>query len=161
MIKHSGSRRYYRSLTEVASQLVNPLKCSMLFGSNCSNTVKQKVLDILHVPNTTVEEKYNGLPTPNGRMSKEKFKSTKQRLVKRCSNWADRNMSMAAKEVLIKSVAQAIPTYSMGVFKLPANTCEELTQIIRKFWWGEEGGKRKVHWVAWVKHLGPYLCFGN
>jgi hypothetical protein len=68
------------------------------------------------------------------RMCKEKFKSTKQRLIKRCSNWADRNMSMTAKEVLIKSVAHAIPTYTMGVFKLPASTCEDLTQIIRKFW---------------------------
>jgi hypothetical protein len=69
-------------------------------------------------------------------MNGEKFKSTKQKLVNMCSNWADKNMSMAAKEVLIKSVAQAIPTYTMGVFKLPANTCEEFTKLIRKFWWG-------------------------
>jgi hypothetical protein len=48
-------------------------------------------------------------------------------------------MSMAAKEVLIKSVAQTIPT----------STCEDLTQIIRKFWRGEEGGRRKVHWITW------------
>jgi hypothetical protein len=109
-------------------QLINLLK----FGSKCSDTMKTKVLG--KVPNTTVEEKYLGLPTPDGRMCKEKFKSTKQRLIKRCSNWADRNMSMTAKEVLIKSVAHAIPTYMMGVFKLPASTCEDLTQIIRKFW---------------------------
>jgi hypothetical protein len=31
-----------------------------------------------------------------------------------------------AKEVLIKSVTQAIPTYVMGVFKLPGNLGEEL-----------------------------------
>jgi hypothetical protein len=122
--------------------------------------VKTKVLEILQVPNTTVEEKYLGLPTPEGRMGNENFKSTKQRLVKRCSNWADRNMSMAAKEVLIKSVVQAIPTYTMGVFKLPASTCEELTQIIRKFWWGEEERKRKVHWIVWDRLLAP-KCKGG
>jgi hypothetical protein len=57
-------------------------------------------------------------------------------------------MSMGAKEVLIKLVVQAIPTYVMGVFKLPVSICEELTQLIRYFWWGEDGGQRKVHWVA-------------
>jgi hypothetical protein len=134
-------------------QLVNPSKCSMMFGSKCSDTMKTKVLEILQVPNTSVKEKYLGLPTQEGRICKEKFKSTKQRLVKRCSNWDDQNMPMAAKEILIKSVAQAIPTYMMGVFKLRASTCEDLTQIIRKFWWGEEGGKRKVHWIAWDQLL--------
>jgi hypothetical protein len=57
-------------------------------------------MEILQVPNTTVEEKYLGLPTPEGRMDNENFKSTKQRLVKRCSNWADRNMSMQQKRYL-------------------------------------------------------------
>jgi hypothetical protein len=62
--------------------------------------------------------------------------------------------------VLIKSVAQAIPTYVMGVFKLPATTCNELTQLIRRFWWGEEDGQRKVHWVAWEKMLLPKIKGG-
>lgn len=48
-------------------------------------------------------------------------------------------------EVLIKSVAQAIPTYVMGIFKLPASLCDELTQMICYFWWDEEDGQRKVH----------------
>jgi hypothetical protein len=60
-------------------------------------------------------------------MGKERFKSTKERLVKRFSNWAEKHMSTGAKEVLIKSVVQAIPTYVMGVFKLHAGTCEEMT----------------------------------
>jgi hypothetical protein len=43
----------------------------------------------------------------------------------------------------------------MGVFKLPDGMCEDLTQLIRKFWWGEEGGQRKVRWIAWEKLLLP------
>jgi hypothetical protein len=37
-----------------------------------------------------------------------------------------------AKEVLIKSVAQTIPTYSMGVFKLPVTLCDDLTRMLHK-----------------------------
>jgi hypothetical protein len=112
---------------------------------NCPDLVKERVLQILQVPNTAAGEKYLGLPTLEGRMNDGKFKSMKQKLVNRCSNWAKKNMSMAAKKVLIKSVAQAIPTYTMGIFKHPASTCEDFTKLIRKFWWREEDGKRKVH----------------
>jgi hypothetical protein len=42
-------------------------------------------------------------------------------------------MSYVAKEVLIKSVAQAIPTYSMGVFKLPVMFCDDLTRMVQNF----------------------------
>jgi hypothetical protein len=85
------------------------------------------------------------LPTPKGRMGKDRFKSTKERLPSKFTNWAERYMSAGAKEVLIKSVAQAIPTYVMGVFKLLASLCEEMTKLIRCFWWGDDDGHRKVH----------------
>jgi hypothetical protein len=39
----------------------------------------------VQVRNTAAGENYLGLPTPEGKMGKEKFKSTKERLVKRCS----------------------------------------------------------------------------
>jgi hypothetical protein len=41
-------------------------------------------------------------------------------------------MSMGAKEVLIKSVAQVISTYVIRVFKVPSMLCEKLTQM-RKY----------------------------
>jgi hypothetical protein len=104
--------------------------------------------------------KYLGLPTPDGRMSKKKFETTKERLSKCVTNWVERYMSMGAKEVLIKSVAQAISTYVIGVFKLPANLCDDLRRMIQYFWWGEDGEQRKIHWLAWEKLLMP-KCYGG
>jgi hypothetical protein len=46
--------------------------------------------------------------------------------MKRFDNWIERNMSSGAKEVMIKSIAQAIPTYTMSVLKSPAGLCDEL-----------------------------------
>ena len=45
-------------------------------------------------------------------------------------------LSRAGKEVLIKAVAQSIPTYTMGVFLLPAKLCDELDSLCARFWWG-------------------------
>ena len=66
------------------------------------------------------------------------------------SAWSEEHLSSAGKEVQIKSVAQAIPTYLMSVFQLPAGLCEELERGIRNFWWGAEKGQR-THWIAWDK----------
>lgn len=40
-------------------------------------------------------------------------------------------LSVAGKEVLIKSVAQALPTYPIGCFKLPRDLCEQIDKMIR------------------------------
>jgi hypothetical protein len=63
--------------------------------------------------------------------------------------WGDSLLAQSAREILIKAIAQAIPAYVMGVFKLPFSICDELTQLIRYYWWGVEHGKRKTHWVNW------------
>lgn len=42
-------------------------------------------------------------------------------------------MSQAAKEVNIKAVVQALPTYVMGVFKLNIGFCEKYEKTIRDF----------------------------
>jgi hypothetical protein len=69
--------------------------------------------------------------------------------------WDDSHKSQAAKEVLIKAIAQSIPVYVMSVFKLPLGLCDELTKMIRRYWWGAQRGKRKTHWVAWDIMLRP------
>ena len=69
-------------------------------------------------------------------------------------------MSIAAKVVIIKAVAQALPTYVMSIFKLPLGLCDDLTSIIREFWWGVENGKRKTAWIAWDEMLMKKCCGG-
>ena len=60
-------------------------------------------------------------------------------------------LSKAGKEVLIQAVAQSIPTYTMNVFQLPMKLCDELNAMCAKFWWGQVGNARKIHWKSWEK----------
>jgi hypothetical protein len=129
-----------RCYEQCMRQLINLGKCSLMFGVDFTQQAKDRVAEILQVSNVAVEEKYLGLPTLQGHMDKNKFKSTKERLSKRFLSWVEWYMSLGAKEVLIKSIAQAIATYVMGIFKLPSMLCEEMEQMIRYFWWGEEKG---------------------
>ena len=48
-------------------------------------------------------------------------------------------LSRAGKEILIKAVAQSIPTYTMSVFQFPMKLCDELDNLCAKFWWVQVG----------------------
>jgi hypothetical protein len=93
-------------------QLINPGKCSIMFGESCSSASRLEVKNALQVTQETFETKYLGLPTPEGRMSKGKFQSLQAKLAKCLVEWDDNHKSQAAKEVLTKSIAQAIPVYA-------------------------------------------------
>lgn len=112
-------------------QLINPSKCSIMFGESCPVLERDKIKHVLEVAQENFEAKYLGLPTPDRRMHKGKFKSLQANLAKRILEWDDNHQSQAAKETLIKAVAQALPVYGMGVFKLPFGLCDELEKMIR------------------------------
>jgi hypothetical protein len=59
-------------------QLINPSKCSILFGAATDQEARDTVMSTLQVSNIATEDKYLGLPMPHGRMTKEKYKSTKE-----------------------------------------------------------------------------------
>lgn len=59
------------------------------------------------------------------------------------------------KEVLLKSVAMAMPVFAMSCFKLPIQLCKDLTSAMMACWWNAEEHKNKIHWVGWEKLTLP------
>ena len=75
------------------------------------------------------------------------FGHVREILWKTLHGWNSKILSTAGKEVLIKAVAQALPTYTMEVFQVPQSLCHELSAMIARYWWGKEG-KRGIHWMS-------------
>ena len=69
--------------------------------------------------------------------------------------WKEKNISKAGREVLIKTVAQAIPTYSMSMFKIPKRICDDINSVLAKYWWGQTWDEKKVHLIKWGKLCTP------
>ena len=55
--------------------------------------------------------------------------------------------SRAGKEILIKSIAQAIPSYAMSCFDLTKTLCDEMSAMICRFWWAQQEKENKMHWI--------------
>jgi hypothetical protein len=53
-----------------------------------------------------------------GKSKKQTFAYLKERVWKRIQEWKEKLLSKAVKDVLIKAIAQAIPTYAMSCFDL-------------------------------------------
>jgi hypothetical protein len=99
--------------------------------------------------------KYLGLPTYIGRERSRAFVYLKEKILRRIRGWKEKFLSKAGKEILIKAVAQAIPTYAMACFDLTKSLCDEITQAICQFWWSQQEDEHRAHWISWEKMMRP------
>jgi hypothetical protein len=58
---------------------------------------------------------------------------------------------MAGKDVLIKVVAQVVPTYAMSCFDLTKTLYDDIGMMIACFWWSQQDKENKLHWISWEK----------
>ena len=145
---------------QASGQRVNLEKSSVFFSKGCPEGVRNAMKQCLDIPNETLSEKYLGMPSDVGRSINGAFKYLKDRVWKQVQGWLENFLSFGGKEILIKSVAQAIPTYSMSCLKLPRGLCQHINGLLRNFWWGCRDGKRKTCWVSLEEMTKPkYAVF--
>ena len=65
--------------------------------------------------------------------------------------WKEKFLSQAGKEVMLKLVILALPTYAMSCCKLPKTLCMDICREMAKFWWGDSEEAKKIHWIEWEK----------
>ncbi|XP_040998224.1 uncharacterized protein LOC121244278 [Juglans microcarpa x Juglans regia] len=141
-------------------QVLNKEKSSLFFSSNTEETEKKMILFEAGGVVCGSYEKYLGLPAMVGRSKYKTFRGVKEKVWKKIKSWKNSFLSLAGKEVLIKAVLQAIPSYTMGVFKLPISLCKELNSLYSKFWWGHKENSKKIHWWSWER-LGVQKARGG
>ena len=81
-------------------------------------------------------EKYLGLPMVGEKSKLNTFKELGEKIIRRVLGWKEKYISKVGREILIKTVAQAISTYSMGILKIPKALCDTINSTLAKHWWG-------------------------
>lgn len=75
-----------------------------------------------------------GFPSIVGKNKKFIFNIIKDKVWEKINSWSGKAMFMVGREVLIKSVAQAILTNCVSIFQIPPSIGEELQKLMNYYW---------------------------
>ena len=139
-----------------SGQWLNASKTAIYFSRNTHPESKERVLEVAGIPSTQQYDTYLGLTALVGKSRTKEFKGIIDRVWKRLQDWKLKFLSQAGREILLKVVIQAIPTYSMSVFMFPKALCSKIYSLMQKFWWGDS----RINWTSWRK-LGESKARGG
>lgn len=144
-----------------SGQKIKTSKSSVFFSTNMGDSSKSPICDVLGMQEADDRSTYLGLPNFLGRNKSSVPGFLKDKVMKIVENWDGKFISKSGKEILIKSVAQTIPSYAMSVFLLPLEITKDIERTISKYWWGSKpDGTRVIHWMCW-EHLCKHKSTGG
>jgi hypothetical protein len=143
-----------------SGQEINLSKSEVFFSRNLSKAAQEDLSGIMGVKHVMGTGRYLGLPSMVGRSKKATFGFIKDRIWKRINSWRGRALSKAGKDVMIKSVLQAIPSYFMSVYLIPDSIISDIERMINVFWWGDGSNNKGIRWLAWDKLAKPKAIGG-
>ncbi|KAL5545508.1 hypothetical protein UlMin_005195 [Ulmus minor] len=131
--------------SKASGQLVNFEKSTLSFSPNTSVYVREEICSLFGISQVVGHDMYLGLPTLSMRNKRIQFRYIRDRVVKKLQGWKEKCFSQGGKEVLLKAVVQAIPTYAMSCFMIFDSILKEIEAACARFWWGSTPDHKRVH----------------
>jgi hypothetical protein len=136
---------------ECSWQMINRDNFVIMFSPNTRENDCVQVMQALNFQKQTMNDSYMGMPVHVGRRRSKVFAYLKERIWLRIQGWKEKMLSWAGKEILIKAVAQAIPTFVMGCFDITKEMCDQISTMIGWYWSSNQNKDNKIHWIGWEK----------
>ncbi|CAL1413727.1 unnamed protein product [Linum trigynum] len=130
----------------ITGQEVNISKSSVFFSANVPDVEKADIIAHIGFASSNCHSKYLGVPTEWGNSKKETFNFLIQRMEKMGEAWNSLLLSHGGKEVLLKAVIQAIPSFIMYLFYLPVSVTKKMDSLLSNFFWSGSMKKSSLHW---------------
>lgn len=138
------------NLYEKASgQLINFDKSAITFSNKTPRDHIEFIKGCLNIFVCQGHDLYLGLPTFSILSKRIQFGYIRDRVAKRLDCWKNKFFSEAGREILIKAIIQAIPTFAMSYFRIPTSILKDIEKLCANFWWGNSATNKRVHWKSW------------
>lgn len=110
-------------------QQINKNKITLFFSISVSSATKETIKVLLGILEIKEYERYLDLPTVVGRNKKASLIFIKERVWGKIQGWKEKLLSQVGKEILLKAVVQAIPTFAISCFLLPVSHWKKLLTL--------------------------------
>lgn len=144
-----------KSYEKASGQCVNVKKSTVFFSKNVPVDSRQYLCNVVSMNESESMGVYLGLLSTFHRGKTRDFQFLLDKVWSLLQGWKSHLFSPSGKEVLIKSIIQAIPTYAMGCFRIPKGILYKIPALCARFWWASQGDKRKMHWRRWEELCKP------
>ncbi|CAM8960074.1 unnamed protein product [Rhodiola kirilowii] len=142
----SWIRNILKRYEAVSGQKVNLSKSEVVCSKAVPEAFRQELVERMGVKIVPSHSNYLGLPNCFSHRKAVLFRKIEEKVTRKIGDWKHKLLSSAGREVLIKSVLQAIPNYAMACFKIPVTLCRKLVGDCLKFWWNNSKN-RGIHWI--------------
>lgn len=132
--------------TNASGQKINLNKSGEICDAKVDQALRKNIFNVTHIPIWDSPEKYLGIPAEWGGSKIRGLKWLKDRVLAKLQGWKGNMLTQAGKEVLIKSIVQALATYIMSILYLLKTFYASLIARVAKFWWSTSGKQRGIHW---------------
>ncbi|KAI3509571.1 hypothetical protein L1887_24947 [Cichorium endivia] len=133
---------------------------SRVFGIGASDSETTNWASILGCDVGTFPFTYLGVPVGANMNLTKNWKPIIEKFQNKLSIWKSKSLSFGGRLTLLSSMLGNLPTYFFSLFTAPVTVTNKLENIRRRFLWGGEENKTKIHWVAWEKVLASKSAGG-
>ena len=106
--------RILKVYEDSSRKLLNKQKTSLFFSQNIDPATQEAIKTLFGAQVIKQHETYLGLPSLIVRSKTNTFAHLKEKVAKKLARWKEKLLLAAKKEVLIKVIAQVVPTYTMS-----------------------------------------------
>ncbi|XP_050217619.1 uncharacterized protein LOC126668470 [Mercurialis annua] len=148
--------RVLEEYESMSGQKINFQKTNIMFSVNSPDKLREDICRLLGVDEVADQGKYLGLPSLVGRNKRQILNFIRDRVWHKIKGWSAKTLSRGGKEILLKTVAQAMPNFVMNVFLIPLDLCDELERMMNSYWWGRNREEKKgICWARWDRLCKP------
>uniref|UniRef100_A0A2N9HY11 ABC-2 type transporter transmembrane domain-containing protein n=1 Tax=Fagus sylvatica TaxID=28930 RepID=A0A2N9HY11_FAGSY len=118
-----------------SGQLINRNKSGVFFSKHTKKPMQRSLKCLLQMKAIQKDSFYLGSPMFLRAAKTKDFHFLLDKVEFKLKGWRSKSLSWARRTTLIKSVAQALPTYTMSTFEVPTTIWTKIDSATRRFWW--------------------------